>query len=93
MANALDDSYGLAEAIEIEQVWRRVRGLCLGYCAEISPAHGDGGVRSIGEAYDDVRIGAAPNSNDLESLAAERVMRVGDGHQSRSGTGKRGSVL
>lgn len=93
LANALDDSHGVAEAIEIEEVGRSILALCLGCLSEISPAHGDGCVRTIRQADDDVGIGATSDANDLNLLTAERVVGMGDGHQSRSGIGRRGSVL
>ncbi len=51
--------------------------LCL---ARMGPAHGNGRVRAIGQAQDQVGIDAAADVDDLTSLAIEGMMRMGDGH-------------
>jgi len=38
---------------------------------------------SVGEADDEVGITAAAEAQDLDALAAEGVMRMGDGDESR----------
>ena len=92
LSNAVDDSHGVAEAIEIEEVGRSILALCLRCASENRPAHGDGGVRTIRQADDDVGIGATSDANDLKLLTAERVVGMGDRYQSRSAIGRRGSV-
>jgi hypothetical protein len=41
-------------------------------------------VATVGEHYDQVGIVPAANSNDLDALAPQGMMRMGDGDKSRS---------
>jgi len=49
--------------------------------ASVGPAHGNGRVRAIGKAQDQVGINAASDEDDLTSLAPKGVMGMGDGHR------------
>jgi hypothetical protein len=46
---------------------------------------------AIGQADDQVGISAAPDADNLDPLAAEGVMGMGNGDKSRRGLGRRGS--
>jgi len=52
-------------------------------------------VGAVGAAHDEIGLGAgaAADADNLDALAAERMMRVGDGDESRRRLGYRGSVL
>jgi hypothetical protein len=56
---------------------RRVGGLGSG----IGPAQGNGGVAAVGEADDEVRVDAAPDADDLQSLADEGMERMAHRHE------------
>ncbi len=49
----------------------------------VGTAQGDGGMSSLGEPDDEVGITAAAQAHDLDALAAEGVMGMGDGDESR----------
>lgn len=93
LPEVLDELGGLAQAVEGEQVRRAGRDLEDGRGGVVSAAHGDGGVRAIREPDDEIRIDAASNANDLDALAVEGVVRMGDGHESQRRLGLKGSVL
>jgi len=59
----------------------------------VGPAHRDGGVGAIRQADNEVRIGSPVDTDDVDALAGERMMRMGDGHRSQRGLGQWGSVL
>ena len=44
----------------------------------VGPAHCDGGVGAIGQADNQVRIGPPADTDDVDALAGERMMRMGD---------------
>jgi hypothetical protein len=48
--------------------------------ASVRPAHGNRGMRAIGQANDEVRISTSTDANDLTALATEGVMGMGDRH-------------
>jgi len=73
----------LSESLEIEQgdgpsTRGRLRGGRV-----VGPAHRDGGVGAIRQAENEVRIGPPADTDDVDALAGERVMRMGDSHRSR----------
>jgi hypothetical protein len=49
----------------------------------VGAAQGDGGVSSVRESDDEVGVAPPAQANDLDALAAEGVMRMGDGDESR----------
>ena len=88
-----DELCCLAEPLEGEQM-QRARGDFQGRQRGIvRAAHGDRSMRAIREPDDEIRISTAPDADDLDLLAAERVMGMGDGHASQRRLGIRGSVL
>ena len=76
----LDD---LAQSREVEQVLRGWLGHVVGCGSVVGAAQGDGGVSPIGEPDDEIRISPAAQTNDLDTLTAEGVVRMGDGDESR----------
>lgn len=54
---------------------------------------GDGRVRAIGQADNEVGVRTAAEAEDSEPLTAERVMGMRDGHESQRLLGGRGSAL
>jgi hypothetical protein len=81
----LSDELGSpAQALQIEQ--GRGRGSWWpgsGRPRVVGGAHRDGGVGVIGQADDEVGVAAAADADQSEPLTAERVMRMGDGHESQ----------
>jgi hypothetical protein len=53
----------------------------------------DGGMAAVGQTHDDVRAFAAADADYGQLLSAERVMGMGDGHESQRELGGRGSAL
>jgi hypothetical protein len=84
---AVDELDDLAQAIEIQQVrggrWRieTWRGGIVG------PAHRDGGMKTVGESDDEIWVGTSADADDLNLLAAQWMIRMGNGHQSRRALG------
>ncbi len=84
---------GLPEPLDIEERDdARTRGGVSGG-GVVGPAHRDGGVGPIGQADNEIRIGPSADTDDIDALAGERMMRMGDGHRSQRGLGQWGSVL
>jgi hypothetical protein len=71
------------QALEVEQVLGCGLGGVLGRREVVGAAQGDGGVSSVREPDDDVGVGPPAEANDLNTLTAEGVMRMGDGDKSR----------
>jgi hypothetical protein len=92
-SDAIEHQEDLTEAVEVEEVigprWR----LILGRRQIIGAAHGDGGMPPVGELHDEIRILSATKADDLDLLAPERMMGMGDGDESRRRLGRRGSAL
>ena len=65
--------------------WRRAR--------IVGRTHGERRVGPIRELDDQVRINTVPDPDQRDALAAQRVIRMGDGHRFRRLLGKWGSVL
>jgi hypothetical protein len=82
-SDAIEELAGLTEAVEIQEVIRPWRGIALGRGEIIGAAQGDGGMPSVREADDEIRIGSAAKPDDLDPLATERMMGMGDGDESR----------
>jgi hypothetical protein len=76
----LDD---LAQAREVEQVLGSRPGRVGWRGRAVGAAQSDGGVASVGQPDDEVRIGSSAPANDLDALAAEGVVGMGDGDESR----------
>jgi hypothetical protein len=71
---ALDNGEHLAEALDREER-NRADGRRVGWTEGVSgPTHGNGGVTAIGQPHDEVRVAAAPDPDDLDLLAPERMV-------------------
>jgi hypothetical protein len=92
-AAALHEAHDLAPSIACEQrhwvSWRRISRRA----RLVGRTHGECGVSPIREPHNAVRISALPDPDTCDPLAAERVMRMGDGHRCRRWLGTRGRVL
>ena len=93
LVEALHEAHDLAQPLEREQrrwvSWRRIsRRACI-----VGRTHGECGVGPIREPHDEVRISTLPDPDKRDTLAAERMMRMGDGHRFRRRLAKWGSVL
>jgi hypothetical protein len=91
--DAIEEQAGLTEPVEIEEVIRPGRGLAVGRGGVVGAAHGDGGMVPVRESDDEIGIEPSADLDDLDLLSAERMMGMGDGHESRRGLGGGGSVL
>jgi hypothetical protein len=80
---AIEELEDLTEAVEIEEVIRPRRGIALGWGGIVGAAQGDGGIPPVRESDDEIRINSPAETDDLDPLAAERMMRMGDGDESR----------
>jgi hypothetical protein len=83
LGEALEEWEGPAQAREVEQVLGGRRGQALERGGVVGAAQGNGGMSSVGEPDDEVGVTAAAEAKDLDALAAEGVMRMGDGDESR----------
>ena len=59
------------------------RGLAIGRRAIVRAAHGDGGMVPVRESDDEIGVEPSADLDDRDLLSAERVMRMGDGDESR----------
>jgi hypothetical protein len=93
-AETIDELGDLTQTLKIEQM-RSVNGRkdSGGVESVVGGAEGDGGVATIRQTHDDVRALTAANADDGQLLSTERVMGMGDGHQSQREWGRRGSAL
>lgn len=90
---ALHEARNLAQPLEREQRcggpsrgrWRRTR--------IVGRTHGECGVGPIRKPHDEVRISPLPDPDQRDPLAAERMIRMDDGHRFRKWLGQWGSVL
>jgi hypothetical protein len=83
LGDAFEELEGATQAREVEQVLGGRRGQAFERRSVVGTAQGDGGMSSVGEPDDEVGITAAAEAQDLDALAAEGVMRMGDGDESR----------
>src|SRR3954469_14814777 len=83
LGDALEELEDAAQAREVEQVLGGSRGQAFERGEVVGTAQGDGGMSSVREADDEVGIMTAAEAQDLDALAAEGVMRMGDGDESR----------
>jgi hypothetical protein len=91
-SEAIEHLEDLTEAMEIEEVIGPRWPLILRRIEIIRVAQGNGGMPPVGESDDELRIRSTPKADDLDLLAAERMMGMGDGDQSRRRLGRRGSA-
>ena len=71
------------QAVEVKEVFGPRLGRVLRRWGGVRAAQGNRGVSSIRKPDDEVRIAAAAQANDLDTLTAEGVMGMGDGDESR----------
>jgi hypothetical protein len=90
---AIEELEDLTEAVEIQEVLRRRREIALGRSEIIGAAQRDGGMPSVRESDDEIRINSPAEADDLDPFSAERMMGMGDGDESRGWLGQGGSVL
>ena len=76
----LDNS---TQTIEVEQMLGGRGGRTLDGWRVIGAAQGDGGMAAVGEHNNQVRIASSAKTNDLDPLPSKRMMRMGDGDESR----------
>jgi hypothetical protein len=81
--DALKELEDLTEAVEIQEVIRAWRGIVLRRRGVVGAAQGDGGMAAVGEHDNQVRIVSSAEADNLDALAAERMMGMGDGDESR----------
>jgi hypothetical protein len=93
LANVLDELSGLAQALEVQQVnWSRW-GKAPAWKGIICPAHRNGGVETIWQTNNEIRVRTPPHADHFNLLAAEWMVRMKDGDESRRGLGRTGSLL
>jgi hypothetical protein len=83
LGELIEEPDDLAQALKVEEVLGCRRGGVVGCGGVVGAAQGDGGVAPVREADDEVRISSSAEANDRDPLAAEGVMRMGDGDESR----------
>ena len=83
----IEEPDDLTQPIEVEEVLGCRRRGVVRWGGVVRAAQGDGGVAPVREADDEVRISSSAEANDRDPLAAEGVMRMGDGYESRRGLG------
>jgi hypothetical protein len=86
-SEAIEELEDLTEALEIQEVSRPRPGGILGGGGIVGAAQSDGGMPPVRESDDKIRIEAAAELEDLNLLAAERMMRMGDGDESQGRLG------
>ena len=79
----IEEEAYLAKPVEIQEVLWRWWGFVLGRRAVVCAAHGNGGIMTVREPDDEIRIESPAELDDLDLVSAERVMRMGDGDESR----------
>ena len=90
---AIEQLEDLPESVEIQEVIWPGRGINFWRGEIIGAAQGDGGMSSVGESNDEIRINSPTETNDLDALSTEGVMWMRDGNESRRRLGRRGSAL
>jgi hypothetical protein len=81
--DAIEEMEDLTEAVEVQEVIRPWRVIALGRGEIVGAAQGDGGMPSVRETDDEIRIGSAAKPDDLDPLATKRMMGMGDDDESR----------
>ena len=92
-SDAIEHLEDLTEAIEIQEVVGPRWEIILRVREIIGVAQGDSGMPPVGKLDDEIGIRSATKADDLDLLAPERMMGMGDGDQSRRRLGRRGSAL
>jgi hypothetical protein len=82
-SDAIEDLEDLTEAVEIQEVIRPRWETALWRRGVVGAAQGDGGMPSVREPDDEIRIVSAAKSDDPDPLATKRMMGMGDGDESR----------
>ena len=85
--DAIEEEADLTEPVEIQEMLRTRWGLVLGRRGVVRAAHGDGGMVPVRESDDEIRIEPSAELDDLDLQSAERMMRMGDGDESRRSLG------
>jgi hypothetical protein len=88
LADGLEELHDVAEASEREQVWSIRCHLWCRCSSVIGQVHGDGGVGTIGQSHDQVRIRSLAEAHDGHLLTIEGMMRMRDGYRFRNGLGR-----
>ncbi|MBV8611316.1 MAG: hypothetical protein JO034_28130 [Singulisphaera sp.] len=83
LGDAIEEPEGPPQALEVEQILGGRRGQALERGDVVGAAQRDGGMSSIREPDGEVGITPAAQAKDLDALAAEEVMRMGDDDESR----------
>lgn len=83
LGNVIEEENDRPQAFEVEQVLGRGSGRAFGRREVVGAAQGDGGVSSVRESDDEVGVEPPPQADDLDALAAEGVVRMGDRDESR----------
>jgi len=83
LGDAIEEGEGPAQALEVEQVLGGRRGQALERGDGVGAAQGDGGMTSVRESDNEIRITSPAQTNDLDPLTAERMVWMGDGDESR----------
>ena len=92
-SDAIEQLEDLTEAVEIQEVVWPPWEIILQGSEIIGAAQGDGGMPPVGKSDDEIRILSTTKSDDLDPLATEWMMRMGDGDESRRRLGRRGNAL
>jgi hypothetical protein len=79
----IEEPDDLAQAPKVKEVLGCRRGGVVGCGGVVGTAQSDGGMAPVEEPDDEVRISSSAEANDRDPLAAEGVMRMGDGDESR----------
>src|SRR4051794_18552527 len=80
-SEAIEHQEDVTEAVEIEEVIGPRWPIIVGGSQIIRAAQGDGGMPPVGESDDEIGIPSATKADDLDLLAAERMMGMGDGDE------------
>ena len=91
-SDAIEHLEDLTEAVEIEEMTGPRWPIILRRSQIIGVAQGDGGMPPVRESDDEIGIDSTPKADELDLLAAERMMGMGDGDESRRRLGRRGSA-
>jgi hypothetical protein len=89
----LDEVDELTEAVDIQQVGRAGPWGLLREAGVVGRTHRDGRVLAVRQADDQIRVNPLANPDNRDSLPAERVMGMGNGHPSRNWLEQGGSML
>jgi hypothetical protein len=70
LADVIDELDDLAQTVKIQQVWGDRRRIEVWRSGVIGRAHGDGGVKTVRESDDKVRVSTPADADDFDLLAA-----------------------